>query len=281
MGFALPPRGVVLGVASLVLKEGATIDAALAVVRAAVDAGVLAIDTARAYATVDDDAAGERIAQAARAQSPGIPIITKAGHFRVANHAWDVDGSAERVRADALRSRDVLGAPPSLLLLLHRADRVDDLEASVRELAALRDEGVVEAIGLSNASVELLGRARAITELDAVENRFGFGVDAATEYRYCREAGIPFLAYAPFGGPKAEPLPTRVPRVAALAMAREGSVHRFALAAMLDAMPGAWPVIGSTRVESVLDSIAAGDLEVDDELRRAFADDLRTRGVAL
>jgi hypothetical protein len=34
-------------------------------------------------------------------------------------------------------------------------------------------------------------------------------------------------------------------------------------------------------VESVLDSIAAGDLEVDDELRRAFADDLRTRGVAL
>lgn len=280
MAFELPARGVVLGVASLVLKEGATIDAALAVVRAAVDSGVLAIDTARAYATVDDDAAGERIAQAARAQAPSIPIITKAGHFRVASHAWDIDGSAARVRADALRSREVLGAPPSLLLL-HRADRVDDLDASVRELASLRDEGVVEAIGLSNASVELLDRARAITTIDAVENRLGFGVDAATEYRYCRQAGIPFLAYAPFGGPKAEPLPTRVPRVAALAMARGGSVHRFALAAMLDVMPGAWPVIGSTRVESVLDSIAAGDLEVDAELRQAFADDLRSRGVGL
>ncbi|MEI5583800.1 MULTISPECIES: aldo/keto reductase [unclassified Agromyces] len=280
MGFVLHAPGVVLGVASLVLKEGATLEGALEVVRAAVGAGVAAIDTARAYATVDDDAAGERIAQAARAQSPGLPIITKAGHFRLGRAAWDSDGSAERVRADALRSREVLGAPPSLLLL-HRADRVDDLDASVRELAALRDEGVVEAIGLSNASIEQLDRARAITALDAVENRFALGIDPAAEYRYCIDAGIPFLAYAPFGGPRADPLATHVPRVAALARARDVSVHRAALAAMLDAMPGAWPVIGSTRVESVLDSLAAAGLAVDDDLRQAFTDDLRSRGVRL
>lgn len=280
MGFTLPAPGVVLGVASLVLKQGATLEDALAVVRAAVDAGVLAIDTARAYATVDDDAAGERIAQAARAQRPDLPIITKAGHFRLGRSAWDSDASAERVRADALRSREVLGAPPSLLLL-HRADRVDDLDASVRELAALRDEGVVEAIGLSNASVEQLDRARAITALDAVENRFAVGLDTAAEYRYCVDAGIPFLAYAPFGGPRSTPLATHIPRVAALAMQRGVSVHRAALAAMLDAMPGAWPVVGSTRVETVLDSIASADLVVDDELRRAFAEDLRSRGAGL
>jgi pyridoxine 4-dehydrogenase len=280
MAFTLPARGVVLGVASLVLKEGATIEGALEVVRAALDGGVAAIDTARAYATVDDDAAGERIAEAAREQSPGIPIITKAGHFRLGRAAWDSDGSAERVRADALRSREVLGAPPSLLLL-HRADRVEDLDASVRELAALRDEGVVEAIGLSNASIEQLDRARSITVLDAVENRFALGIDRATEYRYCIDAGIPFLAYAPFGGPRADPLATHVPSVAALARALGVSVHRAALAAMLDAMPGAWPVIGSTRVASVLDSLAAVDLAVDDELRQAFADDLRSRGVRL
>ena len=280
MSFTLPGRGVVLGIASLVLKEGATLEGALDVVRAAVDAGVLAIDTARAYATVDDDAAGERIAQAARTQRPGIPVITKAGHFRLGRAAWDVDGSAERVRADALRSREVLGAPPSLLLL-HRADRVDDLDESVRELAALRDEGVVEAIGLSNASVEQLERIRSTTRLDAVENRFALGLDTAAEYRYCVDAGIPFLAYAPFGGPTSTPLATHVPRVAAFAMKRGDSVHRSALAAMFDAMPGAWPVIGSTRVESVLDSIAAVDLAVDDELRQAFDDDLRSRGVGL
>jgi aryl-alcohol dehydrogenase-like predicted oxidoreductase len=58
-------------------------------------------------------------------------------------------------------------------------------------------------------------------------------------------------------------------------------VHRAALAAMLDAMPGAWPVIGSTRVETVRDSIAAADLAVDAELRQAFGDDLRSRGIRL
>ena len=280
MTFTLPAPGVVLGVASLVLKPGATLDSALAVVHAAVDAGVLAIDTARAYATVDDDAAGERIAQAARAQRPDIPIITKAGQFRLGRAAWDVDGSAERVRADALRSREVLGAPPSLLLL-HRADRVDDLDAALRELAALRDEGVVEAIGLSNASVEQLDRARSITTLDAVENRFALGLDTAAEYHHCVDAGIPFLAYAPFGGPRSTPLVTHIPRVAALAMTRGISVHRAALAAMFELMPGAWPVVGSTRVETVLDSISSADLVVDDELRRALGEDLRSRGVGL
>jgi len=48
---------------------------------------------------------------------------------------------------------------------------------------------------------------------------------------------------------------------------------------MIDALPGCWPVIGPTRIESVRDSIAATHEVVDDELRTAFRDDLRARGV--
>lgn len=272
--------GVIVGVASLVLTAGVTPEQARAVVAAAVEAGAAAIDTARAYAAIDDDAAGERLAATAREVDPGIPIITKAGHFRVGTSVWDNDGSAERLRQDALRSREVLGAPPSLLLL-HRSDRVDDLAESVRALAALRDEGVTEAIGLSNATIEQLELARGTTRIDAVQDRLAFGLDPLDEYRYCVAAGIPFLAYAPFGGPKAPPLATRLPRLAALSIAREVSVHRLALAAMLDAMPGCSPVIGPSRVESALDSLAASSLAVDDELRQAFADDLHSRGIDL
>ncbi len=280
MSAVLPRSGVVLGVASLVLSEGMTPEHGREVVRAAVEAGAAAIDTARAYATVDDDAAGERLAATAREIDPSIPLITKAGHYRIGTAAWDADGSADRLRKDALRSREVFGAPPSLLLL-HRADRVDDVLASLRVLAELREEGVVEAIGLSNASVELLEAAAGVTTIDAVQNRLGLGVDPIDEYRFCREQGIDFLAYAPFGGPRAAPLATRIPHVAALAMAREASIHRLALAAMIDALPGLWPVIGPTRVESVRDSAAATHEVVDDELRTAFRDDLRSRGVDL
>ena len=270
--------GIVLGIAALVLNEGATDENAREVIAAAVGSGAVALDTARAYARVDDDGVGERLAAEGRRLRAGLPIITKAGHYRAGPSAWSSDGSAERMRADAARSVELLGGPLDLLLL-HRADRADDLEDSVRTLAALRDEGVARAIGLSNASVELIDRAMAVARLDAVQNRLGLGVDAFTEYHHCRDAGLDFFAYAPFGGPRASPLATRVPKVWMLAAARGVSVHRLALAAVLDALPGLWPVIGSTRVESVRDAMAATTEEVDDELRQAFVDDLASRAV--
>lgn len=272
--------GIVLGIAALVLNDGATDERAGEVIAAAVDAGAVALDTARAYARVDDDTVGERLAAAGRSASPDLPIITKAGHYRAGTSAWTSDGSEVRLRRDAQRSADVLGSPLDLLLL-HRADRVDDLDESVRTLAALRDEGVVRAIGLSNASIELIDRALAVTRIDAVQNRLALGVDSFAEYRHCREAGVDFFAYAPFGGPHASPLATRVPRVSALATARGVSVHRLALAAMLDSLPGLWPVIGATRVESVRDAMGAAADEVDADLRHAFADDLISRDVAM
>lgn len=272
--------GIVLGIAALVLNEGATDENAREVIAAAVDAGAVGLDTARAYARLDDDGVGERLAAEGRALRPGLPIITKAGHYRVSASAWSSDGTEARLRSDAHRSAELLGAAPDLLLL-HRADRVDDLDESVRTLASLRDEGVVRAIGLSNASVELIGRAVAITRIDAVENRLGLGVDSFAEYRFCRDTAIDFLAYAPFGGPRAAPLATRVPRVSALAAAQGASVHRLALAAVLDALPGLWPVIGATRAASARDAIAAMTDGVGDDLRAAFADDLASRGVSL
>jgi len=270
--------GVVLGIAALVLNEGATDDNARAVIAAAVDAGVLALDTARAYARLDDDGVGERLAAEGRVLRPGMPIITKAGHYRAGASAWHSDGSAERISADATRSVELLGAPLDLLLL-HRADRVDDLEESVTTLAALREEGLARAVGLSNASVELIDRALAVAPIDAVQNRLGLAVDSFAEYHRCREAGIDFFGYAPFGGPRAAPLATRVPHVAALATQRGASVHRLTLAAVMATLPGYWPVIGSTRVDSVRDAAAAMTEPVDDELRDALLGDLASRGV--
>ena len=276
----LDTPGVVLGVASLVLGEGMEQQHAEAVVRAGVEAGAAALDTARAYASVEDDAVGERLAAVAEELRPGIPIITKAGHFRLGVSSWDADGSAERLRRDAERSVEVLGAPPALLLL-HRADRVDDIVASVRALDELRRDGLATRIGLSNATVDMLEEIDGVAVLDAVENRLGLGVDSFAEYRYCRERGIDFYAYAPFGGPRAAPLATRVPRVAGVAAELGVSAHRAALAAMLDALPGCWPVVGPRRVESAVDSIRAAELEVDDGLRSAFAADLRSRDVPI
>jgi hypothetical protein len=50
---------------------------------------------------------------------------------------------------------------------------------------------------------------------------------------------------------------------------------------MLAVLPGYWPVIGSTRVESVRDAVAAMSEPIDDELRDALLGDLESRGVAV
>ena len=81
--------GIVLGIAALVLNEGATDENARAVIAAAVDAGVVALDTARAYARVDDDGVGERLAAEDRERRPGLPIITKA--IRIYNSTPQTD----------------------------------------------------------------------------------------------------------------------------------------------------------------------------------------------
>ncbi len=58
-------------------------------------------------------------------------------------------------------------------------------------------------------------------------------------------------------------------------------MHRLTLAAMIDALPGCWPVVGPTRVESAADAAAAGHEMFDEELAGAFAEDMRTREVPL
>ena len=60
-----------------------------------------------------------------------------------------------------------------------------------------------------------------------------------------------------------------------------GSGKSTTLAAMIDALPGCWPVVGPTRVESAADAAAAGHDQVDAELRDAFAEDMRSSDVPL
>lgn len=196
---------------------------------------------------------GERLADVGRDRRPGLPIITKAGNYWAGARPWHSEGGAERMRADAQRSIEILGDSVDLLML-HRADRFDDPEQSVATLAALRDEGLMRPIGLSSASVELIDRALVVAPIDAVQNRLGLGADFFDEYRHCREAGIDFFGYAPFGGPRA---------------------------ATFAALPDYRPVIGSTRVESVRDAVAAMSEPIDDELRDALLGDLDSRGVAV
>src|SRR5688500_4511725 len=84
---------------------------ALAVLTAAIDAGVTLIDTADAYGLDADDAGhNERLVAAARAARPGaaITVVTKGGLVRPGG-AWVPVARAGQLAAAALASRSRLG----------------------------------------------------------------------------------------------------------------------------------------------------------------------------
>src|SRR5262245_60977505 len=129
---------------------------ALAVLTAALDAGIELLDTADAYAHHHADTGhNERlIAQATAGRR--ATIVTKGGLVRP-DGAWVPNGRARHLDAAARASRDRLGAID--LYLLHAVDPKVPLATSVRALAKLRDQGVVRAIGLSNIGLHQLEQA--------------------------------------------------------------------------------------------------------------------------
>ena len=93
---------VVLGVAgfSMTVRDRA---ADLATIRAGIAAGAGILDTARAYAQVDDSLYGEQLAAEA-ADGTSVIVGTKGGHSRISADTWDADISAARIRSEPGRA---------------------------------------------------------------------------------------------------------------------------------------------------------------------------------
>jgi pyridoxine 4-dehydrogenase len=120
------------------------------------------------------------------------------------------------------------------LYFLHHVDPAVPLADSVGALGQLRQEGKIAAVGLSNVTVAQLDEARAVTPVDAVQNRLSYAdpADLPTALA-CAERGLAYLAYTPLAGPSGPSLQ------AALAVARRSraSVQRVMLAWLLAQAP--------------------------------------------
>jgi aryl-alcohol dehydrogenase-like predicted oxidoreductase len=251
---------------------------AISTIHAALDAGVHLLDTADAYSEGEDDVgAGERlIARALR----GVPeaerpiVATKAGHTRPGGR-WELDGRPEYLRAACEASLRALETDRIDLLQLHRPDPETPFAESVGALRELRDEGKVWLVGLSNVTVAQLEEAEAIVEIAAVQNELSLKyVDPLRkgEVAACADRGIPLLAWSPLGGASgaADEANAAVRRIAS---DRGISTQRVALAWLLSLSPTVLPIPGSRRPETILDSVAAAELELSAEELAAISRD--------
>jgi aryl-alcohol dehydrogenase-like predicted oxidoreductase len=173
----------------------ATIDRAIAL-------GCNFLDTAEVYGPYANE---ELVGKAIAGRRDKVILATKFG-IRPAptpdNPANRVlDGSPANVRRSIEGSLRRLGTEYVDLYYLHRVDPNTPIEETVGAMGELVKQGKVRHIGLSEASVETIRRARAAHPIAALQSEWSLftrDIEAAI-VPACRELGIGIVAYSPLG----------------------------------------------------------------------------------
>jgi pyridoxine 4-dehydrogenase len=244
-------EGIGLGTAPFAFRNG-TAEDAVATVHAALDAGVMLIDTAPAYTRAGIESYAEKlVARALRGVTSGRPVIATKGGHRRENDGFPVDGRPDNLWAHCEISLRTLEVERIDLYQLHHVDPQVPLPDSVGALEQLRRDGKIAAIGLSNVTVAQLDEALAIAPIDTVQNRLSYNdpVDLPTALA-CTQRNVAYLAYMPFGGPSGT-----IPEAAIAVAKRRGvSVHRVLLAWLREQSGNIMPLAGASRPASIRDS---------------------------
>src|SRR5487761_2390523 len=140
----------------------------IALIRAAVEAGVTFFDTAEAYGPFTNE---ELVGEALASVREQVVIATKFG-FRDGRSASGLDSSPARIREVAEASLKRLRTDHIDLFYQHRVDPsvpMEDVAGTVRDLIA---EGKVRHFGLSEAGVASIRRAHAIQPVAALQSEY-------------------------------------------------------------------------------------------------------------
>jgi pyridoxine 4-dehydrogenase len=227
--------------------------------RRVLELGVNLIDTAHAYGP---EVSERLIAEALHPYPNNLVVATKSGLQRARRGAWSADGRPETIRRDCERSLTLLRRDRIDLYQLHTVDRKVPIEESLGAMAELRAEGKVRMIGVSNVSVDELARARAITEIVSVQNRYNLGELSSDDVlAVCERDGIAFLPWYPLGAGAL----TRSPELEAVAAAHAATAAQVAIAWLLQRSPVMLPIPGTSSLAHLEENVAAAALQLSQE----------------
>ena len=171
------------------------------VLLAALEAGVTLFDTAALYGFGANETLVGRVLKAHRSK---IVLCSKGGMAGVQfedGMKRVIDGRPEAIRRDCEASLKRLGTDVIDIYYLHRWDKLRPvpIEESVGEMARLKAEGKVRALGLSEVSAATLQRAHAVHPIAAVQTEYSLWTRNAeiAVLAACRELGAAFVAFSP------------------------------------------------------------------------------------
>jgi aryl-alcohol dehydrogenase-like predicted oxidoreductase len=244
---------------------------AFAVIEAFVEGGGNFIDTANVYCLDDGDLGhNERLIQQAldRIGATDTVIVATKGGLRRPSGTWVTDGSPDWLRQSCEASLKALNADRIELYQLHAVDPKVDFRRSLEALIALKEEGKIRHLGLSNVSQAQLEQALSFTPILSVQNRCNAHDQRDVRnhmIEFCRTRRITYIPYSPVGGHHGHLQLARDPLLSQLAAKYQVSPHRIALSWLLGKGEHVLPIPGASRVASIRDSLRAMDLTLDAE----------------
>jgi aryl-alcohol dehydrogenase-like predicted oxidoreductase len=229
-------------------------EVAKAALRRAVDLGCNFIDTADSYGP---DVSETLIAETLYPYADDLVIASKGGLVRPGPGRWDPDGRPEHLREALEGSLRRLRLDQIPLYQFHRPDPKVPFAESVGALAALKDEGKIRHIGLSNVNEAQLREAQAITAIVSVQNRYNAGDRASQSVAdLCDQEQIVFIPWAPIQNTD------RNVGVRVAAETHGATPNQIVLAWLLAQSSQTLPIPGSGSADHVEENIAATSLQL-------------------
>jgi pyridoxine 4-dehydrogenase len=248
-------------------------DAAIAVLRRAVDLGVDHIDTAQYYGP---EVANELIRDALHPYRQGLALVSKVGARRDESGRWLPYDRPDQLRQgieDNLRTLAVDQLAAVNLRLMDDAEPDQRFDDQLGAMAKARQEGLIGGVGLSNITRGHLLHALAVTDIACVQNPMNLADRAAMPVlEECHARGTAFVPFFPLGSAFAPGNPvlsdSRVIRTAA----RLGHTPaQVALAWLLSLRPNVLLIPGTSSIRHLEENMAAADIDLDTEARELLA----------
>ena len=236
------------------------VNAAIAVLREAVESGVDHIDTSDYYGP---HVTNQIIKQALHPYPDGLVIVTKLGARRGADKSWIqalsrqelIDGVHENLRNLGVETLDVVN--------LRVGGVMEPSEGSIEQpltvLAELKRQGLIRHIGLSNITPKQLSEAQTITEIVCVQNFYNVAQrkdDALIDDLAAQ--GIGYVPFFPLGG--FTPLQSSALDRAAASL--QATPMQVALAWLLQRSPNILLIPGTSSVGHLRENLKAATLQI-------------------
>ena len=238
-------------------------DAAVAVLRAAMDLGINHVDTSDYYGP---HVTNEIIREALAPYPDDLHIVTKVGARRDDEGGWIKADSPDDLRRGVHDNLERLGLEAmDVVNLRHMPDGAMETSwgEQVETLAALQQEGVVRHLGLSTVDAAQIEEAQRITPVVCVQNHYNIAHREDDELiESLREQGIAYVPYFPLGGFT----PLQSGELDAVAADLGASKLAVALAWLLQRSENILLIPGTSSVDHLHENVAGAGLELSPDV---------------